>query len=34
VLNVTAKAIEETASEVMATVHARTGERKEPGGPD
>ena len=34
VLNVTAKAIEETASEVMATIHARTGERKEPGGPD
>ena len=34
ILNVTAKAIEETASEVMATIHARTGERKEPGGPD
>lgn len=33
VLNVTAKAIEETASEVMVTVSARTGERREPGTP-
>lgn len=32
VLNVTAKAIEETASEVMVTIASRTGERKEPGG--
>jgi len=33
VLNVTAKAIEETASEVMVTIASRTGERKNPGGP-
>jgi hypothetical protein len=33
VLNVTAKAIEETASEVMVTIASRTGQRKQPGSP-